>query len=61
MRVKLNSENIKILICCHKPALLPEDPDGIFLPVFGGAALRESAAVDEQLAMWRGGGHATIC
>ena len=53
MRVKLNGESLKIVICCHKPSdALPENPDGIFLPVYSGAAINDSASVDEQVQMW---------
>ncbi len=30
---KLNKDEIKILVCCHKKAELPNDPDGILLPI----------------------------
>ena len=56
MRIKLDSSSLKILVCCHKPCVLPEDPDGIFLPVLGGAALLDSADADGQPAKWRWGG-----
>ncbi len=38
-KIILNKDNIKILICCHKPCGLPPDPDGIFLPIQVGAAI----------------------
>lgn len=38
-KITLNKDNIKILICCHKPCDLPPDPDGIFLPIQVGAAI----------------------
>ena len=64
MRVQLNSENLKILICCHKPCdNLPANPDGVFLPIFDGAAINDNAVVEAQIERWRkacGGGHAMI-
>lgn len=37
----LNKECIKILVCCHKPCTLPQNPDGIFLPIHVGAAISD--------------------
>lgn len=41
-KIKLNRDNIKILVCCHKKTELPPDDDGIFLPVQVGAALNQT-------------------
>lgn len=38
-KVKLDSSKIKILVCCHKPTVLPENPDDIFLPIQVGATI----------------------
>lgn len=38
-QVSLTKDNIKILVCCHKPCGLPADPDGLFFPVHVGSAL----------------------
>lgn len=38
---KLNKDEIKILVCCHKKAELPNDPDGILLPIQVGAAISD--------------------
>lgn len=38
-KITLTKDNIKILICCHKPCELPPNPDGIFLPIQVGAAI----------------------
>lgn len=38
-KTTLTKDNIKILICCHKPCELPQNPDGIFLPIQVGAAI----------------------
>lgn len=40
-KITLTKDNIKILICCHKPSELPPDPDGIFFPVQVGAAISD--------------------
>ena len=40
--MNLNKDNIKILLCCHKPSTLPPDPDGIFLPIQVGAAISDT-------------------
>lgn len=37
----LNKDNIKILVCCHKPCALPPNSDGIFLPIHVGAAISD--------------------
>ena len=54
MRSKLNSQSLKIIVCCHKPCELPDNSDGVFLPVFAGAALKDNAIVEEQLQRWQG-------
>lgn len=36
---KLDISKIKILVCCHKPSILPDNPDDIFLPIQVGAAI----------------------
>ena len=54
MRTKLNGESLKILVCCHKPNdNLPANPDGVFLPIFSGAAINDNAVVEAQLQRWR--------
>ncbi|WP_303920001.1 DUF4422 domain-containing protein [Treponema berlinense] len=40
-KITLTKDNIKILICCHKPCELPPDPEGIFLPIQVGAAISD--------------------
>ena len=40
-KITLTKDNIKILICCHKPCELPPNPDGIFLPIQVGAAISD--------------------
>ena len=40
-KVTLNKDNCKILICCHKPCELPQNEDGIFLPIQVGAAISD--------------------
>lgn len=42
-KITLTKDNIKILICCHKPCELPQNPDGIFLPIQVGAAISDVA------------------
>lgn len=37
----LTEENIKIMVCCHKPCEMPPDSDGIFLPIHVGAAISD--------------------
>ena len=37
----MNKDNIKILVCCHKPCALPPNSDGIFLPIHVGAAISD--------------------
>ena len=32
---------LKILVCCHKPSELPENPCGVFLPIHVGAAISD--------------------
>lgn len=38
-QVTLTKNNIKILICCHKPCDLPPNSDEIFFPIHVGAAI----------------------
>lgn len=35
----LKKDCMKILVCCHKPCVLPPNPEGIFLPIHVGAAI----------------------
>lgn len=36
-----NKDRIKILVCCHKPCVLPPNTDRIFLPIHVGAAMSD--------------------
>lgn len=38
-KITLTKDNIKIMVCCHKPCELPLNSDGIFLPIQVGAAI----------------------
>lgn len=38
----LNSDNTRILVCCHAPCELPNDTAGVLMPIFCGAALSSS-------------------
>lgn len=37
----LNKDNTKILICCHKESELPNNKDGLFLPIHVGAKISD--------------------
>lgn len=37
----IDSNKIKILVCCHKPCELPPDPDGVFISIQVGAAISD--------------------
>ena len=38
-KTNLNKDNIKILVCCHKPCVLPSNPYNIFFPMHVGASV----------------------
>ena len=49
---KIKANNVKILVCCHKPCDLPNNPDGIFVPIQVGAAIsnwKSTIQRDDQL------------
>ena len=52
--IKLDSSNLKILVCCHKKCDLPDDD--VFLPVHVGAAIS-----DENLGIQRDDRGAAAC
>ena len=40
-KVSLGPQNTKIMVCCHKACELPQNDEGLFLPIHVGAAISD--------------------